>query len=76
MNFLEQSSIIANRLYDIMTKQPAIPMADLLVCTMTIEDVPYIAFLKLNYKIGFTHYVNGQSVQLINHKTILPSEGQ
>jgi len=75
-DFLEQSSIIANRLYDIMTKQPAIPMADLLVCTMTIEDVPHLALLKLNYKIGFTHYVNGQSVQLIKHQTILPSEGQ
>ena len=75
-DFLEQSSIIANRLYDIMSKQPAIPMADLLVCTMTIEDVPHLALLKLNYKIGFTHYVNGHSVQLIKHQTILPSEGQ
>lgn len=79
-NFLEKSSIVAHLLYDILYKQPSIPKSDLLVCLLRIEDISFFSILKLNYKTGYTHFVNnseqGASVQLIKHQAILPADGQ
>jgi len=78
--FAEASRAIANMIFDIMLKNIDIISGDLICCLLTINNEQHIGILKLNYKTGFTHYVNqmedGASNSIIRHKTLLPTEGQ
>ncbi len=78
--FLEASNALGGMIFDIMLKNVDITAADLICSLFYINNEQYLGILKLNYKSGFTHYVNqmeeGASNSLIRHKTLLPSEGQ
>lgn len=78
--FLEASNALGGMIFDIMLKNVDITAADLICTLFYINNEQYLGILKLNYKSGFTHYVNqmeeGASNSLIRHKTLLPSEGQ
>ncbi|QNU67403.1 nucleoid-associated protein [Ruminiclostridium herbifermentans] len=79
-NFREASKEIANIIFDIMIKNVDIISGDLICCLLDINNERYYGLLKLNYKTGFTHYVNqsedGTTNSIIRHKTLLPAEGQ
>lgn len=79
-NFAESSKEIAKAIFDIMIKNVDITPGDLICCLFEINNERYYAILKLNYKSGFTHYVNqaeeGATNSIIRHKTLLPAEGQ
>ena len=78
--FLKVSCDLANRLFNIMLKNVDIVPADVIFCLFTQNEQKYFCILKLNYKSGFTHYVqnsdNGNLNSIIKHRTILPSEAQ
>jgi len=78
--FLQGSIRIAERLFEIMQKNVDIPPADLICCVFYFENQLHLGILKLNYKSGYTHYVEqgeqGISNTIIRYRTLLPSESQ
>lgn len=79
-NFTGASKEIANVIFDIMIKNVDIIPGDLICCLLDINNERHYVVLKLNYKTGFTHYVNqaddGTTNSIIRYKTLLPAEGQ
>ncbi|MDP4092891.1 MAG: nucleoid-associated protein [Bacillota bacterium] len=79
-NFLESSLQLADILFGIMVKHVDIPPADLVCCLFDFEGSSWFGFLKLNYKVGYTHFVmqdEGTNINtIIKQRTLLPSEGQ
>lgn len=78
--FVEISKVIADNLYKIMINQDSIPSADLLITLATIDGRRIFGIIKLNYKEGFTHFVDyansATSNKIIKHKVIFATEGQ
>ncbi|MCI5994627.1 MAG: nucleoid-associated protein [Blautia sp.] len=78
--FVEVSRQIAEKLYAIMNANIAIPAADLLVVLYSVEQHPYLALLKMNYKTSYTHRTQsdpwGNNNDVIMYKAILPGEKQ
>lgn len=81
-NFVAISKDIASLLYEIMNSNIDIPAADLMVVRFRESDDEYLALLKMNYKSLYTHRTmtledgEGNSNEIIRHKSILPSESQ
>lgn len=78
--FIPISQAIATHLFTIMNQNIEIPPADLMVVTYGIEQHPYMAILKMNYKTSYTHLTNedpwGNNNDIIKQKAILPGENQ
>lgn len=78
--FVEAGREMASVIFDIMLKNVDITSGDLICCLFYINNEQHFGLLKLNYKTGFTHYVNqmedGAVNSIIRHKTLLPSDGQ
>lgn len=79
-DFLLITADMAVKLFKIMQEQIDIPSADLVCCLAEINGTRHIGIMKLNYKAGFTHWVNneeeGSVNTIIRHRTLLPQEGQ
>ncbi len=79
-SFVDISKDIATLLYDIMSSNIDIPAADLIVVRFQYDSEEYLALLKMNYKSLYTHRTmpleEGNSNEIIRHKSILPSESQ
>ncbi len=81
-DFVSVSKEIAALLYGIMQGNIDIPSADLVVVRFKEGDDEYLALLKMNYKACYTHRTmaladgEGNSNEMIRHKSILPSESQ
>lgn len=48
-NFIGMSKNIANHLFTIMNQNVDIPQADFIICRFLVYEMPYLAFLKMNY---------------------------
>ncbi|MEG0580069.1 MAG: nucleoid-associated protein, partial [Niameybacter sp.] len=74
LDFEKFSCDLANQFFAYMQTFPSIPSGDLVVTQFKRDDLPYIAFFKLNYKEAYTHVVDqnedGPINQLLKHKTI------
>ncbi len=79
-DFVEASCRIAAHLHAIMKEHCEIPGADLLVALVEIDEAPYAAVIKFNYKTGYTHYIDydetGTNNKIIVHRVIFASENQ
>lgn len=81
-DFVTVSKDIATMLYEIMSSNIDIPPADLMVVRFKEGEDEYLALLKMNYKSLYTHRTmtlddgEGNSNEIIRHKSILPSESQ
>jgi len=80
-NFVGVSQEIARILFEIMSANIDIPPADLMVARFREGEEEYLALLKMNYKAQYTHRTmplegEGNSNELIRHKSILPSQTQ
>lgn len=81
-DFVAVSQEIAGLLYEIMAANIDIPPADLMVVRFREGEEEYLALLKLNFKAFYTHRTmplaegEGNSNELIRHKSILPSQTQ
>ncbi len=80
--FVTISKDMAVLLYEIMSSNIDIPPADLMVVRFREGEDEYLALLKMNYKTFYTHRTlaledgEGNSNEIIRHKSILPSESQ
>lgn len=81
-DFVAVSQEIAGLLYEIMAQNIDIPSADLMAVRFKEGEEEYLALLKLNFKALYTHRTmplaggDGNSNELIRHKSILPSQTQ
>lgn len=79
-DFVAVSQEMAGMLYDIISPQPTIPAADLICCSILIDDLPYFGLLKLNYRTNYIHHVEYEGETnvnlLIKQRTVLPGENQ
>lgn len=78
--FVSVSQKLGELLYTVMNKNIDIPPADLLVVEYQVEQQPFLALLKMNYKTYYTHMTDsdpwGNSNSVIKQKAILPGENQ
>lgn len=77
-NFVDFSRRIAGVTFDFIHAYSTIPSADLAVLDFSYQGTPWLAVLKLNYKNGYTHYIEetaGQPVNsIIQQRTCLPAQ--
>lgn len=79
-NFIDNTISIAEILYNIMLRYMEIPSGDLLIASLSMDNRNYLFIIKLNYKEGFTHYVDygdtGTSNKIVVNKVMFPSGTQ
>ncbi len=79
-HFQDLSQQLAQKYYDYMQSYGNIASGDLIITYFTMDMKGYLAVLKLNYKEGFTHYVeqkeNRIQTQIIKHKGLFPAAGK
>lgn len=79
-NFIPISQMLAAMLFEIMNSNIAIAPADFIFLEYRADQADYLAMLKMNYKVSYTHTTESEGVGNINsimrHRAILPSEGQ
>ncbi|MBS6196361.1 MAG: nucleoid-associated protein [Clostridiales bacterium] len=79
-DFIPRSQKLGELLYGVMNKNIDIPPADLLIAEYQVEQQPFLALLKMNYKTYYTHMTDsdpwGNSNSVIKQKAILPGENQ
>lgn len=79
-HFIPVSQELGKQLYTIMNQNVDIPSADLLAVLYQVEQHPFLALLKMNYKTSYTHMTNsdpwGNSNDIIKQKALLPGEKQ
>lgn len=78
--FTAVSQEIGKALYTIMNQNIDIPPADLLVVEYAVEQHPFLALLKMNYKTSYTHMTSsdpwGNNNDIIKQKALLPGDKQ
>ena len=76
-HFINLSGQIAEKYYEYLTEYQTIPDGDLIITHFLLNDSPYLAVLKLNYKEAFTHHIEtnneGVTAKIIKHRGIFPS---
>ncbi|WP_180270735.1 nucleoid-associated protein [Sporanaerobium hydrogeniformans] len=79
-NFQDLSERLAQKYYDFMQSYGNILSGDLLITYFQMNNKGYLATLKLNYKEGFTHYVEQKEgriqTHIIKHKGLFPAAGK
>lgn len=80
-NFVAVSLDIAAHLFEIMKENIDIPAADLMLVHYRYNEKQYLAILKMNYKVGFTHQSQPSAdgndlVDIIPFRALLPQSGQ
>lgn len=81
MDFTDFSRYAAERTYAAIAQSDIVESADLVICDVQLDDERFVAMLKCNNKIGFTHQVvtneDGKiRNEIINHYAILPNTSQ
>lgn len=76
--FVEKSGELAQRWFEEMQAQPAIPAGDAAFLWVTIDGTEYFAAMKLNYKAGWVHYFEMHeegtaSNRIVRQETMLPA---
>lgn len=79
-DFVHLSVAAAERIYEGIAASEEPESCDLIVCECVANERPFIAILKCDNKIGYTHQVTNEDGQiktlLINHYAILPTTTQ
>lgn len=79
-DFHEFNSItaeIALFLFEIIERDIEIPSGDLVCCLLLINDEMHLAFLKLNYRDSYSHFIDkDRIVQIIKNKATFPNDTQ
>ncbi len=77
LEFSSFSFYVAKSMYSAILQSDILDPADLIFVDVNIDNERYMAILKCNNKIGFTHHVNreGEKIknEIINHYAILPN---
>ena len=56
--FLTESMNITSVFYHCLSKGEDIPAGDLLISALEMDETPYLAIVKLDYKEAFTHFID------------------
>ena len=76
-DFVDLSRRIAGVLFDYMHAHPSIPCADVAIVDYDCEGSGWLAILKLNYRVGYSHLSQQEDVHLVNRllhqRACLPS---
>jgi len=79
-NFIPISQMLASMLYEIMNGNIAILPADFILAEYRVNNTTFLAMLKMNYNMSYTHRTESEGDLHVNHiarhRSILPSEGQ
>lgn len=79
-DFVSFSKNIAERLYELISQSDNITSSDLIICDCMMGEVPTIAVLKCDNKIGYIHQVTQTEEiiknNIVNHYAIMPSVSQ
>ena len=74
------SQQLVNLWYQSYQQSTDAPSCDIIVAKYELDTTPYLAFLKLNYSQGYTHFLDqteeGLYNQFILHQAILPNKTQ
>ena len=77
LSFLDFSMQVANVMYSIIAKSDKPDSTDLLFCDINADSERFVAILKCDNKVGFTHQVirdnDGVRNDIINHYAIMPT---
>lgn len=80
INFVEFSNMIANKLYESISRSDKLNPTDILIVDFMDNDINFIAFMLLNNRNAYTHQViNDDGIihnEIIRHHAILPSVSQ
>lgn len=73
-DFYSFSCDMAHQFFAYLQTFENIPSGDLIITQFERDAVPYVAFIKLNYKEAYTHAMDHsvESNQIIKHKSIFP----
>ncbi len=79
-DFISMSKKIAELLYQIMSSNIDIPIADLFIIFYEINGINQLALLKMNFKESFTHNTMSDEVgntnSIMKYRSILPTSSQ
>ena len=79
-NFIEASEGLTKRWYDSYAQCEDAPSCDVFVVRYEVDVTPFVAFLKVNYHEGYTHFVEGSDSgvanQLIINRALLANKTQ
>ncbi len=79
-NFVPITQMFASMLFEVMNSNPAIVPGDFILVEYQAERQLYLAMLKMNYKMSYTHITEQEGIgnknSITRHHAILPSEGQ
>ena len=80
LNFIAFSKYIAEKLYELVQSSDNIHSFDVLVCDFTANEIPELAILKCDNKIGHIHKVITEESkirnEIVNYSAILPTPTQ
>jgi hypothetical protein len=80
IDFIRFSVEIAEAMHSAISQTEVLDSSDLLICDFTMEGNRFIALLKCNNRVGFTHQVINENDkirnEIINHYAILPNLSQ
>jgi hypothetical protein len=78
--FLQESMNMTGIFYHCLAKGEDIPAGDLLITALEMDETPYIAIVKLDYKEAFTHFIDysekGTENKIIVNRAVYPSGTQ
>lgn len=78
--FLTESMNITSVFYHCLSKGEDIPAGDLLISALEMDETPYLAIVKLDYKEAFTHFIDygekGTENKIIINRAVYPSANQ
>ncbi len=79
-NFIPITQMLAAMLFEIMNSNIAIAPGDFVLAEYRVDKTLYLAMLKMNYKMSYTHTTESEGFGNVNgiarHRAILPSESQ
>lgn len=79
-NFIPITQMLAGMLFEIMNSNIAILPGDFILAEYRVDQTPYLAMLKMNYKLSYTHMTESEGLgnknSIARHRAILPSESQ
>ena len=74
--FIEESQMLAEQIYQIVSGNEAVPAGDLICLLVKGAGRRYFAGLKMNYHDGFSHYYVGGNLTIVGQRMLLPGTGR
>ncbi len=74
--FVEESKVLAEQIYQIVSGNEAVPAGDLICLLADAGGRRYFGALKMNYHDGYSHYYINGSLTIVGQRVLLPGVGR